>query len=394
MKKMKLPSPYKQGNVYYFKATINGVRRTFSTSETTKDGADRYIKRFMSELDVDHVPVTKTPTVESYIKLFTDTKTNPKYKQARITESHYGDDHAKHIVLAASRLLDLIPREILKRKISLLTRQDCIKVRDAIHKKFGNTSPADNTFRAFKSMINFASEEGWTKGASPALRLSDIKYKKTKRIAIPIDDIVELLNHEEYFYSEWEWLYLLSIASTGMRRSEAAALHAEQFKLSKGVPLLKIDRARKDSSWDTIGEPKWGIVRTIPVPKILWTYIKPYVDKGGSIFPDITRRKIDDFFARLKCYAPQIKEMEAPELFKEITPHILRHSLNTALLIEGINEIMIQEYFAWKHQDNTVQEGYTHLYARNLIPVAEAIDSFFGFRSETDSYIKKAPSLD
>lgn len=392
MKKIKNPTPYKQGKFYYFKATVEGKRRTFPTYKESIEDAARYIKQFMEEVRADYIPTSKAPSLESYLLLYTDIETNPKYKQSKITGSHYGHDHAKHVALGAKRVLDLLPRELLKRKVANLTRQDCIQVRSLIHSTYGNSSSADNTFGVFKSIINYAAEEGLTKGASPALRLADIKYKKTSRIAIPIDDIAEILEHDELFYSDWEKTYFLCLATTGMRRSEAAALHSEQFKMSKGRPLLKIDRARKDSTWDEVGEPKWGIVRTIPVPGILWEHLEPIVAQGGEIFPTITRSKIDNLFKTLRCYAPQIQDMEAPELLEELTPHILRHSLNTALLIEGVNTIMIQEFLSWKHQDK-VQEGYTHLYARNLIPVADAIDRLFGYKPSNVFDMKKAPSL-
>ena len=59
----------------------------------------------------------------------------------------------------------------------------------------------------------------------------------------------------------------------------------------------------------------------------------------------------------------------------EITPHGLRHALNTRLIEEGVNAILVQEYFGWHHQDrNKIQEGYTHLYVTALLEVSHAIE--------------------
>ena len=390
IKKIKIPTPYKQGNNYYFKITINKVRKTYPTGMTTLEEAEKYVKKFMLELDEYNVPdVSSRPTLQNVITQYQSEHTNPKYQEVQSTQGNYTSGRAKSVARAAKYMLETLPKPLLKKKISVLTRQDCIQVRDSIHRAYGSTAKANETWKAFKTMLTYASEKGLTPGQSPAYGLSDIKYKKKIKHAVAIEDIMEILKHGELFFNEYERLFFLTIATTGMRKSEALALNAEQFRVSKGIPILTINRAAKSYEGFKVSEPKWGVVRTIPLPQILWRELHVYVEKGGDIFASLPVNSINDMYDRIKAIAPTFDDMETPEYVAELTSHVLRHSLNSALLIEGVSEYLVAEYFAWRHQTRTVQEGYTHVYARNLLPVAEGIDRLFDYYDENIFDIKQ-----
>lgn len=66
------------------------------------------------------------------------------------------------------------------------------------------------------------------------------------------------------------------------------------------------------------------------------------------------------------------KEAELPR----VTPHSLRHSLNSALLLAAISPYLIRLYLGFKHFFNAYkcEEGYTHASVDNLRLIAEKID--------------------
>ena len=89
-------------------------------------------------------------------------------------------------------------------------------------------------------------------------------------------------------------------------------------------------------------------------------------------------------------------EWEDKEAFLMLSPHKLRHALNTNLLAdqmesEGqVTETMVAEYLSWKHQDQSkMQRRYTHLVASRLLPVSDMIGEIYS----VDSFEKKMLSI-
>ena len=90
-------------------------------------------------------------------------------------------------------------------------------------------------------------------------------------------------------------------------------------------------------------------------------------------------------FKRLKHNA-KLDEVvfEDEEAFAMLSPHKLRHALNTNLLAdqgieEGkVTENMVAEYLSWEHQDQSrMQRRYTHMVASRLIPVSDLISKIY-----------------
>jgi site-specific recombinase XerD len=64
-----------------------------------------------------------------------------------------------------------------------------------------------------------------------------------------------------------------------------------------------------------------------------------------------------------------------------ITPHCLRHSLNTNLLAARADPLKIQMYLGWTPKIpilTPVQRGYTHLTRHQLQDVSEKIAEIYG----------------
>jgi len=74
-------------------------------------------------------------------------------------------------------------------------------------------------------------------------------------------------------------------------------------------------------------------------------------------------------------FAAAVKKAKLPH----ITPHSLRHTLNSALLLKGVSPYLIQKYLGWSNTSSLtrVQEGYTHVKATDLQVVADGIDGLY-----------------
>ena len=63
---------------------------------------------------------------------------------------------------------------------------------------------------------------------------------------------------------------------------------------------------------------------------------------------------------------------------KVLSPHSLRHSLNSNLLRAGCNEAKIGSYMGWKPNKLTkTQQGYTEFRAEDLRDVVQMIDEIY-----------------
>ena len=92
----------------------------------------------------------------------------------------------------------------------------------------------------------------------------------------------------------------------------------------------------------------------------------------------VSSRMVSIWFNTIRIHALQLK-LQRSDVWKELTPHVLRHSLNTNLRLAGMYDMLVAEYLSWEHQlGNAVQEGYTHVYAENLKPIALCIDKLYG----------------
>lgn len=367
-----------QSGYWYFHAyDVDGKRRSISTRTQDRKEAEKILKEFQR---FHIVQIDNRKTLRACLSEFSDKDSNPRYQEAKITGRLYGSLHAINTATLSRRLLEILPNIYLSKHIKDITRIDCISIRKIIWQQYGSTSVAYNTWKKFKTILSYCAKDGYIT-QSPATGLENINYEKKKKLALPADDIKAIMEEKSLFLSEEYRTFFIVLATTGMRRGEAAALCTAQYKEIRGIRQICIDRARKDEKWSVIGLPKMNIVRTIPIADITCKAIEPYLNPENPydlLFPNITRSGLLRCFDMIRATAPAMLDLIAPEAVQEISPHILRHSLNTELVLTNLNNLLVQEYLSWHHQDLGTQEGYTHIYARNMKPVADMIDAIYG----------------
>jgi len=346
-----------------------------STGCSRKSDANRFIREFIDTL---RSGVNSSVTLREVIKLYQNPETNPKRKQAVITTAFYSDRYASHTARHAKDLesvLDRSMRKLLDKPLYLIIRYDVKQAAMAIVDVYGACNKSAKLYKLLKSIFGQAADDGFIQ-MNIAQGLPDIKYQTSSRKSLPASDIQIVLNTPSLFPNDKAKRLFTIFATTGLRRSELLALGPDQLRKD----VLVVDRAYKDDSLKILGPPKWGKVRVIPLCDLALKAIKEeFEDNQGLSEPlRISSRMLSIWFKIIRTHALQL-DLQRPEAWAELTPHVLRHSLNTNLRLAGLSDILISEYMSWEHQGtNAVQEGYTHLYAENLKPVADCIDVMYG----------------
>jgi len=143
-------------------------------------------------------------------------------------------------------------------------------------------------------------------------------------------------------------LILLLLFYTGVRVSELVNLKKGDIMLSDG--LLKV-------------YGKGGKERIVPIPSFLINELEEYLKelKGEKLF-DLSTRQVERI---VKRYA------EKAGIKKKVTPHVLRHSLATLLLTNGIDIRYIQELLG--HSSISTTQIYTHVAPMKLKEIYQRI---------------------
>lgn len=375
---MKQATPYQRtpNGKWYFRYTDeSGKRNQKCTGTYDYQEALYLIQTFMAKLAEPSMPTFKSE-LQSYQKI----ETNPRYKAAQIDGSHYSRRYAQTVAFKAKKIeqicLKLCP-ELYMLKLDEFTRRDLNKLTEAIIKTLGHCRTAQLCQQVVKSIFSTAVQDGILQ-VSPAQGQRTIRYNQKTRYAIPNEWLAWVISQPSLFLDLESWAFFSLAATTGMRRSEILALSTEQIK----GDVLTINRNLLGTSKDAeIGLPKWDIVRTIPLSNItqrVLSSIKPY--KNGRYFYH-SSAWVQKVFDYLKATLNGV-DKKHKDLWQDLTPHVLRHSFNTNLIVSSVNENLIAEYLGWQHQGKLLdmQQRYTHFVTRHLRPVAQMVDELYTYR--------------
>ncbi len=176
------------------------------------------------------------------------------------------------------------------------------------------------------------------------------KPKMEKRLPkfLDVDDVHNLLEKIE---NKRDRAMLELIYSSSLRANEAVSLNIEDVDLSN----LRIRIKRKGSK-----------VSYVPITKRAKRYLEDYINSraNGALF-------LNRYGKRLTTRSLQniVKKYALHNIFKDISPHTLRHSKATHLLNSGMDIRILQRLLG--HSSIKATQIYTHL---NLSELAETYD--------------------
>jgi site-specific recombinase XerD len=161
---------------------------------------------------------------------------------------------------------------------------------------------------------------------------------------------------------------LQTLFSTGLRVSELTALNIDNTNLERGEFMVrgKGDKERivflSDSAKDTISD-----------------YLKARKDCNNPLFTHVGGLKDDEEKGEYMRLTPRSvqriikKYAKLAGIVKDVTPHVMRHSFATDLLINGADLRSVQEMLG--HSSITTTQIYTHVTNKQLREVHRAFHS-------------------
>ncbi|MFD0772613.1 tyrosine-type recombinase/integrase [Streptomonospora algeriensis] len=167
---------------------------------------------------------------------------------------------------------------------------------------------------------------------------------------------------------------VLLLAYTGLRWSEAAALHVGRVDLERR--RIRVAVTFSEVKGEAIEQPpKTGARRTVPVPASLVPELKPLVEgRDSDAYVFTTKRG-----APLRIHNWRMREFnkaraEAGLDGMGLTPHKLRHTAASLAIAAGADVKVVQQMLGHTTATMTL-DTYGHLFPDRLDEVADAVDA-------------------
>lgn len=365
-----------KGGIWYidYRDPVTGKRIRKTTGTRNRRMAEQELERF-SDLALS---ATENATFLQVLKLYSDPATNPRRQECEIEGAHYGMRYAKRVATTAKWFITLFEQSypaILKVLVKDITRKECKKMREILVKRTGRTRGSQERFRILKTFFSQLYREGSIDN-DPCRGLTDIKYEEKERFAIPEGSIARMIAARDMFFNDESWAFFTILATTGMRKGEVLALSKKQIM---GKDLM-IDAALKSDNKDDIGKPKCEKKRVIRLSNLTLealSVLKP--DRSGRLLHH------SKYWAEKQVAAWKVigKMIDPTTPWEKVTPHILRHSFNTLMVVNGLDRFIIAEYLGWTRQADVIamQRRYTHIITGTMQEIADKVDEIFGLNN-------------
>ncbi|MGH4038063.1 MAG: tyrosine-type recombinase/integrase [Sphaerochaeta sp.] len=378
----KVPTPYRRtGNKYKAKFTLPGKIRIEVDLKSTDFNSACKNAEYIYNNYFDYFKINQEITLFDLINSYCSPDLNPKLLDSKETGKCYKPSTIRFMTNTAKnnkKLLSAKGKAFMNCDIKNLSRIDIIAIRKIIFNAFGRTRKSQMMFDQIKQYINFAFQTGKI-NSNPSDRIPSITYTPIVKPSIHPNLITLVINSKHFFPSTLAWAYFTIAATTGMRRSEIMGMNFEKIIHKENQYYYLIDQ-----QWEQYSKgyvlPKMNKIRQIPLANITMIAIKTIgIKPKGRLF-DKKWSWVDIIFQQLRLIL--IAQYPDMEKIKKLSSHVLRHSINTNLIIAGTDKDLIQKYLGWsREREYSTQVLYTHYGARDLIPVSKMIDKIYSSKS-------------
>ncbi len=217
----------------------------------------------------------------------------------------------------------------------------------SLHKKGLSNRSIRRKLSSVSLFFNFMKRKNLI-GKNPLDTMEKPKIDKNLPKFLDVDDIVRLL---EKIDNQRDRALIELIYSSSLRANEAMSLNVEDVDLEH----LRVRVKRKG-----------GKIAYVPITNRAKRYLDEYIAqrKNGPLF-------LNRYNKRLSTRSLQkiVKKYALQSIFKDISPHTLRHSKATHLLNSGMDIRLLQRFLG--HSSIRATQIYTHL---NLSQLAKTYD--------------------
>lgn len=402
--------------VYYYK--LKGNNKRYSTGQTNKSDAIEVVNQKLKEQEekVDSEG-TELITFGEWIDPFYTDKTRCPHLQTLAQE---GKELSHNTIHTNTRLINkwvFEEENNLKDKyIKDITTEDLLNFFNNI---FSKGLSASELYR-FKAIINlvfrYAYELGYIK-ENPMGRVSVRQPKQQYKTPIIETNLLyklfdNITDPEKPFpFRTWEWkLYFYTLSATGMRSGEGFVLKWKDFdfqknqvKIRRNLQYIHINRKEL-----VVGNTKNHKERVAPMPSLLKEALLTHMNRlnAESVY-ELQRGAIGDSIKDFEdCYVffgdngfpwySQLKKEEWHKAFvnlgftqedaKKYRPHSLRHTLNSKLILNNVNPVLLRHSFGWSNAK--IQEIYTSVKPDDILPTAKQVNQIFSPLEEPSDDVK------
>ncbi|MCX7724697.1 MAG: tyrosine recombinase XerC [Thermodesulfovibrio sp.] len=213
-----------------------------------------------------------------------------------------------------------------------------------------------------RSFFSYLYSEGLIKN-NPARVVSSLKIKRNIPRFLTVDDAFRLVEapSEESFTVQRDRAILELFYSSGIRVSELCGLNIEDLDLKQG--LIKVKGKGKKERIVPLGKKaKEALKKYLAIRHLVRIKKKISLD-DTPLFINNRGKRISDRQVRriVEKYAKIIGVVE------KVTPHTIRHTFATHLLMEGADLRVIQELLG--HTSLSTTQIYTHVDLKHLLDV-------------------------
>ena len=206
--------------------------------------------------------------------------------------------------------------------------------------KYSNRNTINRKLSAINSFFNFCVKEDFIDN-SPSLK--QLSAPKTLPFLLEFDDIINSIkNIEKKSWIDYrDYAFILFLYATGARVSEA--IDVKRDDIAGG--WLKIRNAKGDKQ------------RIVPIAHAALEAVKEYLDK--SVY--------NQEYLWINYKGVRMSRITAFKITKKylnVSPHILRHSFATSLVLGGADLRVVQELLG--HSSILTTQIYTHIQQKNL----------------------------
>ncbi|MCK5232853.1 MAG: site-specific integrase [Desulfobulbaceae bacterium] len=166
-------------------------------------------------------------------------------------------------------------------------------------------------------------------------------------------------------------LIVSSAVLLGLRRAEISTLRVGNFQVHSGVPWLI----------DFIGKGQY--TRSVPIPNLLYRRYLDYFIREGLVNPsEHAVRQTRGQRNRIcpNCVYDVIKKRTRAILGYSVRPHMLRHSIATAWLQQGVDIKTVQTLLG--HQNIATTSRYLHSSPEKMINAIGIISPLEGIQTK------------